>query len=254
MTSSFDPKAIESVSEQFEKQQADAKRRREKELRRRQEWEDAAWNFADNILKLDQDAHEIQFGAILDASYYAARVLPTFWIVCEVIRKSGLRERLDVLDEEKMIVFHGGARDREMATAGYQQALSLLWECTSPQFKKTKAIERQLGGTFGHSAGRHMWYMMCAIVKGLLTEQGRLFIKADGIPQRLADVAQFKGRNAVRNWQWWTWSRQGMKSAQIRDRWNTERPEEKIGEKAKGRDIVRKTLEAIKRQLFPSRR
>jgi hypothetical protein len=248
MTSSFDPKALESVSEQFEKQQADAKRRREKELRRQQEWEDAAWNFADNILKLDQDAHEIQFGAILDASYYAARVVPTFWIVCEVIRKSGLRERLDVLDEKKMITFHGGARDSELATTGYQQALSLLWECTSPQFKKTKALERQLRGTFGQSAGRHMWYMMCAIVKGLLTEQGRLFIQ-DGIPQRLAHIPQFKGRNADRNWQWWKWHEDDMKSAEIRDRWNLEHPDQQIAKSARGRDLVKQTLRNIKRWL-----
>lgn len=248
MTIAFEPQALKLASEQFATQRADAKRHFAEEVSR-QEREDAAWAFADAVLQMDHAAHEIQFGAVLLSAVHAKRVLPAFWVVCEALREAGLRDRLELLDAQKMIEVHGTDRDPELARVGFQQALALLSICTSPQFKKTMALQRQLRNTFDHPAGRHLWYMICAVVKGLLTNQGQLFIKAGIVPPRFAHISQFNSRNAARNWQWWEWRQQGMKPAQIRDRWNNERPDQKIAEKSRGRDVVRKTLQAIDSQV-----
>ena len=233
MATSFDPQALKFASQEFEEQQANAKRRREEELRRRRLGKSAAWDFADEILKMNHAAHEIQFGADFVPAAFVKSVLSAFWVVCEVMREQGFNKQLDFLDDERMVEVHGSDRAPQLATLGYEQAVVLLRECTSLRFKRTEALERQLRSTFSHSAGRHIWYMMCPVVKGFLTEQGRIFLKA-------------KGKKAHRNYQWWTWEQEGMKPAQIRDRWNRDHADEAIGMKERGRDIVRKALKAIK--------
>jgi hypothetical protein len=247
MTSSFDPQALKSASKQFEEQQAIANCRWNQEYRRRQERENAAWSLAEAILRMDHDAHEIQFGGKFVPKRHSRPVLSAFWDVCKIMQEQEFE--VPNFDEEKMLEVYGADRDHHLATLGYRQAVVLLQKCSSAQFKKTKMIESELRATFHHIAGRHVWYMISPMVKGLFTEQGRVFPKSAGIPQHLAHVTQFKGRNATRNMQWWTWHQAGMKPAAIRDCWNSAHPEEEIGTKEVGRDTVRKTLKAIAGQI-----
>jgi hypothetical protein len=176
--SAIDLSTLEPFSQDFETKEATRREKAQQQQAKQGKCETAAWKLLDAVQRLDEYAGMCRLDdQLFNGKPYAAPLIEGFFEACTVMRENGLSSELDTLDEEQMVKVYGKDRDPNLARIGYQHALEALRQGIAQRGRS--ALEEQLKATVETIAGRHVWYMMRPVVRGLLLGDLKLFRKAN---------------------------------------------------------------------------
>jgi hypothetical protein len=177
-SSTIDLLTLEAMSKDHDARSANRRLLWQQEYSRLRQREEAAWKLLAAVTRLSQVAGECPWSNVpFDPNPFAGPLVEAFSEVCDVMRATNLGSELDQLDEEQMIAHYGQDKPPALARIGYQTAVTALREGIGKG--TARSWKKRLGKTLESSAGRHLWYMVYPIVRGLLVGDHRLFRKAE---------------------------------------------------------------------------
>jgi hypothetical protein len=172
--SAIDLSALKDVSEQFEARRTASRQSWEQRQAAQYERERVARQLLDPITSMSQNAGMCDLERRpFDPTPYTTPLVDAFFEVCAWMAKGAMGPELEALDETAMVGFYAKDRDAELARIGYLIAMQALRE--GMKNGKSQHLEQQLRETVLTVGGRHVWYMMYPIVRGLVLEEVKVF-------------------------------------------------------------------------------